>query len=312
MKDIYKFFMAGLFLCAGSLSADYGDNDVLYENPEEPEQEPQTPGQYTLLLKGDYVAKANARHDGGEDFHGNIRYHHEKAQFDAVVYYNKQYEEAVNLSLGYEFTYLNWNKNPFFRRKDYDTLTVAGTYITQRLNCWKWVVQGAVNIDADKWSWMEYTTYDMLLWGRYTWNSCIGLHFGIYGETGIKLDRVWPVLGFDWTLSDRWLLNAIFPLNVSLTYTWNECFSIALAGRFFNERHKAGDNGAYEKAVWRYENSGAELALYNNWFSWLKTNVHAGYTFGGKLKIADRRDNHSRRFRFNSSAYCGAEITANF
>lgn len=312
MKDICKFFLLGLFLTVGSLHADFGDDDVLYDNPEEPQKQP-PPGQFTFVINGDYVSKATHSNEGdNDDYRGNIRYNHAKAQFNAVVYYDECHGDVVDLALGYEKTYLNWNKNPFFQRKHYDTMTLAATYITKRLNCWQWVLQGAINLDADKWSWLEYTTYDLLLWGRYKWNSCIGLHFGVYGETGIKLDRVWPVLGFDWTISEKWLLNAIYPLNVSLLYNWDTCNSLGLAVRFFNERHKAGDNGAYEKAVWRYLNSGAELALNNTWCSWLKTNIHAGYTFGGKLKIADRQDHHSRRFRFNSSAYFGGEVSANF
>jgi hypothetical protein len=309
VKQICKILALGLFFFSTYLCADYGDDDALYK--EEEGAVDQKPGPFNLLVSGDYICKARHDHDD-DDFKGNIRYNHEKAEFDAIVYYNADCEEAINLSLGYEFTYLNWNKNPFFRRKDYDTLTVAGTYVTHRLDCWQWIVQLAMNIDADKWSLSDYNTYDMLLWGRYTWNSCIGLHFGLYGETGIRLDRVWPVLGFDWTINEKWLINAIFPLNVSLQYQWNDGFALVMTCRFFNERHKAGDQGGYEKAVWRYQNTGADFAIVNNWCSWLKTGIHAGYTFGGKLKIANQRGHENHRFHFQPSAYFGGEISANF
>ncbi len=313
VKDLSKLLIAGFILSLGNLQADIGDDDALYVS-ESIADETTKPakGPFTLEVNGNYIGKAEHQSHNNEDFTGNIRYNHEKVQFDAVVYYNQPCEEALALNLGYESTYINWNKNPFFKRKNYDTLTVAGTYITHRLSCWQWIVQGAVNIDADKWSLSEYNTYDMLLWGRYTWNDCIGLHFGVYAETGIKLDRVWPVLGFDWQISKQWLLNAIYPLNISLNYFYNDLWTLNLAVRFFNERHKAGESGGFENAIWRYQNSGAEFALINNWCSWLRTNLHAGYTFGGKLKIADSRAHHNRRFHFKSSPYFGAEITANF
>jgi hypothetical protein len=304
VKNPIALLVAGIALIWGSVAADYILDDASrVQIPTEDD------AHYTLQVRGDWILKSRHRDHG---YSGHISFNYQEAEFDAVVYYNDCYKEAIKLGLAYERTWLHWNDNPFFQRKKYDTVSLSSTYITHRLADWRWILQGTINIDADKWQFSDYTDYDILLWGRYDYCQNLGMHFGMYAETGMKLDRVWPVLGFDWKFRENWQLNAIFPLNVSLIYTCNEAWSIALAGRVFNERQRAGKKGGFSEAVWRYQNTGAEVAINNNWCTWLTSNFHAGYTFGGKLKVANRHTHHSHRFKFKSAPYFGGEFVANF
>jgi Domain of unknown function (DUF6268) len=309
VKRQLAFFVVAFACSLTSLMADYDPEDV--SSREIPSENKQTP--FTAEINGDWIFKSKHRREGrDDDYSGNIVYNHQKAEFDAVVYYNDRCKEGVSLGLAYEHTWLKWNHNPFFERKNYDTLSISFSYATHRFYDWRWIAQVRLNLDADKWNFNNYADYDALLWGRYQYCNAVGLHFGLYVETGLKLDRVWPIFGFDWKFNDRWELNAVFPMNVSVVYTYNERWSAALAARFFNERQRAGKNGGFEKAVWRYQNSGVELAINGNICSWLISNIHAGYTLGGKLKIANRHAHHNRRFRFESAPYVGADFTANF
>lgn len=306
---VYKriaLLIAGVALSWTPLKADYDLGDAGSENIAKKEN---TGSPFTLSAKGDWILKSNHR---DHDYGGHIQYNHEELNFNAVFWYNPCYEEGLALGLGYEFTFLDWNENPFFERKNYDTLAVSLAYFTHRMCNWKWILSGTINIDADKWEFSDYTSYDILMWGRYDYNSCLGIHVGFYAETGLKLDRVWPIFGFDWKFRDRWTLNAVYPLNISLLYDYSECTSIALAARLFNERQRAGKNGGFYEAVWRYQNWGAEIGFNNTWTCWLKTNIHAGYAFGGKLKVANHNGDHSHRFKFKGAPYFGGEITANF
>jgi hypothetical protein len=304
VKNRIALLITGIALSWAPLGADYDLGDA---GSEEITQE--TQNQYTLSAKGDWVMKSKHR---DHDYGGHIDYNHEELNFSAVVYYDKCLKEGLSLGLDLEHTHLDWDENPFFQRKSYETLAVSLSYFTHRLSGWRWLLQGTINIDADKWQFSDYTDYNILLWGRYDYCYNLGLHFGFYAETGMKLDRVWPILGFDWTINEKWQLNAVYPLNVSVIYKWNDMWSFALAGRVFNERQRAGKSGGFYEAVWRYQNTGAEIAINNTWCSWLQSNIHAGYTFGGKLKVANRNAHHSHRFKFDSAAYFGGEVTASF
>lgn len=289
-----------------SLQADYDlDDTSQLQFPSE-----EKGSQFKIELSADWVGKAKFEKHSGR---GHIRYDHAEAQFGAVVLYHDWCKEGLSIRLGYEYTRLDWDKNPFFKRKNYDTAVLTTVFFTERLCDWRWIATLGINFDADKWVFRDYTTYDMLLWGRYNYSSCSHLHLGLYAETGMKLDRVYPVIGFDWCINDRWTLNAVFPLNMSLVYSINDRWSVALAGRIFSDRHRAGKEGyPTKKPVWRYSNAGVELALARNVCNWLVANVHAGYTFGGHLKVANIHTHHSHYLRFKSSGYAGADLTINF
>ncbi len=304
MINRISLLIAGLALSWAPLAADYDLADTSSQ-----EISDETSSQFTLKIFGDVILNSKHR---GDEYRGHIDYDHAEVNFTSVIYYNECYNEGLALGLNYEYTFLDWNDNPFFKRKSYDTAVVGITYFTHRLSDWRWLAQGTINFDADKWQFSDYTTYDILLWGRYHYCHNVFLHVGFYAETGLKLDRVWPIFGFEWKFCDDWALNLVYPMNISLVYNYNESWSFAAAARFFNDRHRAGKRGGFYEAVWRYQNTGAEFAINTDWCSWLKSNIHAGYTFGGKLKVANRDDKHSHRFKFKSAPYFGGELTANF
>lgn len=307
MKKGIALLTAILAMASAGLQAEYELEDAssLEIQPVENNGSP-----FEIQITGDWLSKAKFDKD---DASGHIRFDHAQAVFDAVVCYNECYKEGVMIGLGYEYTRLDWEHNPYFKRKNYDTAVLSTIFFTERYCDWRWLTSLSVNFDADKWVFRDYTTYDILLWGRYAYNCNVNLHLGIYAETGMKLDRVYPVIGFDWQISKKWQLNAIFPLNVALVYTVNPCWSIALAGRIFSDRHRAGKEGLLsEKSVWRYSNAGAEFAINRTFCDWLKANAHVGYAFGGRLKVANRHSHDSHNFDFKSSGYVGGALTINF
>ena len=267
-------------------------------------------GQFELNVLGDWVGKAKFRHHRHSSG-GHIEFDHFEAVADAIIWYDECHKEGISAGFGYEYTKLKVSSK-IFTRQNYDTAFINATYFTHRVPDWRWIAFFQYNIDADKWSFNNYSTYDMLLWGRWSYCTTVGIHFGIYAETGMKADLVLPVIGIDWRLSEKLKLNAVFPLNISVIYNLTKNWAVALAGRVFNERHRAGNEGFLRKAVWRYSNGGAELALRYERNGKIQANIHAGYALGGKLKVANMHYHHKHRFHFDGSAYAGAEITASF
>ncbi len=170
----------------------------------------------------------------------------------------------------------------------------------------------AIHLDANEGRNIgDYACYDLILWGRYEYCEHIGVHVGFFAQAGMKMDRVYPIVGFDWKLSNRWKLNLVYPVNISLEYLLSKHWTIALAERNFNVRYRVRHRESHPKFLVRYENKGAELAIkYED--NLTTANVHAGYTFGGLFKVANYNNHHPHHYRLDSAGYIGAEATIKF
>lgn len=264
---------------------------------------------FKLEVSGDAIGKAKIDHSDGR---GHVKYNTFDVDFRFVFHYNKEYQEGLYGILNYQASEINWNKNPFFHKTEFHTASVTLGGFTHRLCNWRWVGEVAINIDTDHPNFTDYAFYDILLWGRYAYSCDVGLHVGLLVRTGMKIDWVYPVLGFDWTINDQWKLNVVFPVNVSLVYKFHKCWSVALAGRAFSERHRVGSHEPLPKALVTYRNAGGELALNYDCDQWLSANAHIGYSFGGTLKIANKEYEHRHHFDFKSAGYVGGELAVRF
>jgi hypothetical protein len=209
--------------------------------------------------------------------------------------------------------HLDWTNNPFFEQQNFGELIVGLGAFTKRIPNWLWQAQVTMNMDTEHRNWNLYTNYDLLLWGRYTTcNPDINLHVGFWMQTGMKIDHIYPIIGFDWVFAEDWKLNLVFPMNVSLVYTMDDSWSIALAGRFFDIRRRVGRDEPLSQGLFQYHNVGAELAVNYKLCDWLHANVHAGYTLWGKYKISNRENKHPTHFDIDSSWYAGGQLGVNF
>ncbi|MFI0434987.1 MAG: DUF6268 family outer membrane beta-barrel protein [Parachlamydiaceae bacterium] len=252
---------------------------------------------------------------GGEitnGFYKKDKVDYGEAQVEAgmIVYYNPSYTEGGRIAVGFSPTYLNWHGNPWFEQDHFNILSVTLTGFTKRADRWFWRTQLTANFDTDEWS-SKYTSYDLILWGRYTFCQNIGFHIGFLAETGMKLDRIYPIIGFDWTISEKWKLNLVFPMNMTLIYSLNPKWSIGAAGRLFNSRFRVNHDQHSHRPLVRYTNLGAELFVqYETKF--MTANLHAGSTLWGKFRVADHNNNHARDYDLGPAGYVGAEMEVKF
>lgn len=235
-----------------------------------------------------------------------------EAQVEAgsIVYYCPTYTEGARVALGYSPTYLKWHENPWFDQDHFNIVSLSLSGFTKRIDNWFWRTQLTANFNADQWN-SGYTSYDILLWGRYTYSKNIGIHFGFLAQTGLRMDRIYPVIGFDWQISPQWKLSAVFPVNISLLYSFSSHWSIGTAARFFNTRFRVKHSDHSLKPLVRYTNTGAEFIIkYDD--DTMSANIHAGSTLGGTFRVANRKNNHARDYDFDPVAYVGAEIDVKF
>jgi hypothetical protein len=305
------------FLSAKDTDIDFSDygtesiNDAVYGISIIDENNQQTAKKsypYNFNIYVDSIGNAKIKKG---DYKGDkVRFKAVEAELGMFFYECPAYSEAANVAIGYTGTYLHWSENPWFDQDRFHTVTFTLGGASKRLRDWFWRGQIDINYDTSGGSVSsQYFYYDLLLWGRYEYCKQIGFHVGLIAQTGMNLDRVYPILGADWQMSKNWKLNLVFPVNVSLEYALNDQWGLALAGRNFDIRHRAKkDEG---KSLIRYQNIGAEFAIRYN-ANLLTANIHAGTTLGGRCRISNYRNHDPHHYRLRPSGYFGGEIDVKF
>jgi len=221
-------------------------------------------------------------------------------------------KEAFEVGIGYSQDSLVWQENPFFHEQLFKNIRLSLGCSSERLERWIWQAQGFMNINIKGSNIWQYATYDVVLWGRYAYFDCLGVNLGALGFTGLQINRVYPIVGFDWRFFPAWQLNLIFPVNLSLVYTPIDNFSLALATRFFFSRNRVDKSAELSQGVYEYRNPGIELGAKYTLGPLLLATLHGGYTLGGRLRIWNRSHKEGRRFDFNGAPYAGAEVALHF
>jgi hypothetical protein len=258
-----------------------------------------------------FDAIGNSKIDRGFFKGDNIRFAEASAEMGSIVHYCPAYTEALSIALRYTATYIKWSENPWFDQEHFNTITFSLGGISKRIQNWFWRGQLSANFDAGSKFDAEYFNYDFLLWGRYEYCQYVGIHVGLIVQTGMRLDRVYPIIGADWQISKDWKLNLIFPVNVSLEYTITPNWFFVLAGRNFDSRHRVKQHEALRGGLVKYQNVGAEVAI-KYVISNMTANIHIGSTLGGHYRISNHNNHHPHHYYLKPACYAGGEVDFKF
>lgn len=305
-----RIFFATWFVLVtmiGWADIDIDSQDIGSENIKQPAK--RTPFGFDTHV--DYISPSKIERGffKGDEIH----YAEAEAEAGMVVYYCPAYTEGLRTSLSFTTTYIRWDNNPWFDQDHFNIVSLNLSGFSKRVDRWFWRSQLSINFDTHQWN-GEYTSYDILLWGRYSYSGCnddIGIHLGFLAQTGLRLDRVYPIIGFDWRISRDWKLSLVYPVDISLTYSLTHAWSLAVAARFFNSRFRVHHDEIFSKALVRYTNTGAEFAIKYDEKN-ISANIHAGATLGGKFRVANRHNNHAHNYDLEPAAYAGAEVDVKF
>lgn len=265
---------------------------------------------FTSSLKADFIATARIDHKG---FHKKkIGYWYAGVDVDTVVYYNPLCGEGLSVTLDFWRDKIVWNNNRYFSHCQFNNVSVAANFFSKRVPDWLWRGQIAINTEVDYGDFWRYTFYDILLWGRFTYNPCIGLHVGFLAQTGQRIDHVYPIVGLDWTFSDKWKIKAVFPMEMAIEYSLNAKWSLALANKFFEVRHRLQKDDRLHRGLVEYRCNGTEIGINYNKEESLNANVHVGYSTGGHFKLSNHRHHRVHRLKFGASPYVGGEVAVKF
>ena len=307
---ITSIFTIGIFNLSLFADDDIDTNNMGSENIGGAfENQPASKSPFSFSAYADAVGKAKI--NKGFFKKDEIQFAIANAEIEAVYYYCPEYSEAANITLGYTETYIGWKENPWFSQTHFDTVTLSFGGITKRFDRWLWRGQVEINYDGFDELTAEYLNYNLILWGRYSICKDIGVHMGFYVETGMRMDRIYPIIGFDWQINRKWKLNAVFPFDMALEYTHTKNWTFALAGRTFSIRHRIQPNDSHGKYVCRYTNFGIE-AMVKYSLNDLVANIHAGVTTGGDFKVANSHNHDPNHYHLDPAGYVGAEVDMRF
>lgn len=311
MKKLFSILFISMALSSFNLYAQVDTQDIGSETITPPDAD-DTKRPFKIGLSGDYIGKAKVKRGHCPNL-GHVTFATAQLEGNLVFYYQECYQEGAAIALAYDRTYMNWDENPYFDQLNIDQASLILSGFSKRLCDWEWRSQISINFDNLRyWNFQDYMNYDIVLWGRYAYCQDLGLHIGFWAQTGMKFDRVYPIIGIDWQYDCHWKFNLIFPMNISVVYAFNSTWSVALANRFFDQRHRVNKHEPLSEAIYHYQTSGGEFGVYYTPGDYLSANIHAGYNFGGHLSVASRHYHHNKRLRVESAPYAGAEIAVRF
>lgn len=276
--------------------------DYTFAHPEHP-----------FYLIGNYRAVGSAdfrRHSNGHlnysDAYGSVYYSH---------FLNP--ENSFSWQLGYYHLGLDWDKNPRFHQKDFNYGMASLSYVCQSIKRWRFVTDIGVSVDTHTFDFGQTAVYYALLWGRYQWLDNLGLHAGFFGYVGVKNGYMLPVVGVDWVLHPRWKLNAVFPVDLSLTYQIRKRWYTALAysnfgGPYRFPRRVTEKGGKFEHAIFEVYARGLELDLNYKNGNRIWMGLGAGYNFGGWIFIKNAHNRHGKYYKFEAAPFGQATLALNF
>lgn len=202
--------------------------------------------------------------------------------------------------------------NPFFSEKDFNYVNMLLGGFTRSFPGWLWKFTLASYMDLSEFSFIDYALYQGVLWGKYDLCKSIELDFGFIAEWGLKRTKIWPIIGFIYAPTERWTINAVFPVDLSVNFAFTDCLSASAQLRFLRTRHRLKESEVDSQGIFEYRTTGAEFDLSYVPFPCLFLKGFIGSTCAGDFKVANRNDENATHFKFNSSLYAGVSALLGF
>ncbi len=204
---------------------------------------------------------------------------------------------------------MDWNHNPRFKETHFHYMQFALTFMSLAVETWRWIARVDYNVDIKHFSHPKtYGLFSALLWGTHELYDKWHYHIGALGYTGFSGQEVYPVIGLDYTLNKKWFFQAVFPINYSIEYSFNDQWKLALKGRPLKERFRVGKYEPSPRSVFNYSSMGVELNLHYEKFLRLDFEIFGGYNFGGDLYFKNREGHETLYTKVKGAPYGGASL----
>ncbi|MBS0655532.1 MAG: hypothetical protein JSR46_07140 [Verrucomicrobia bacterium] len=121
-----------------------------------------------------------------------------------------------------------------------------------------------------------------------------------------------PVVGMDYTHSEKWKFNLVFPLNVSAVYSMDSNWSCEGALRYFLTRQRLEKDDRIHRGLVAYRNWGAEIGLNYRLSERIYINAHVGESIAGRMRVSNHEDRHRHHYKIKPAPYFGLVAKIDF
>lgn len=298
MKSILALSLLSSVLAAG----EYGFSSYYFVDEDRPWH---IEGRYRGIASADFETHRR----------GDVNY----ADAYGSVYYTQFINEENSLSWELEYDYLkfDWEKNPRFRQKHFNYAVASLGYVSTTLEKWRWIANAGLSVDANHVDFGRTGVYHGMLWGRYHFADCCGIHVGLMGWVGIENGYTLPIFGIDWRWGDHWKTSLIFPLDFSVDWIFDENWSLEAAYSGFGGPYKyprrADDGiGNFHDPIFEIYSRGGDINLNYQYDHLLRVSVGAGWNFEGWILIKDSENHHGKYYHYEGAPYLQGNLAFTF
>lgn len=294
--------LASSLVATSIYAAPYGFSDYYFVDPDR-----------HWHVEGSYKWVGQAEFEKREHHHIN----YSDADFGLYLTQSIDDENSITYELGYDYLGLGWDKNPRFDQRNFHYLIGSVGFVSTTLDRWRWIINTGFSVDATRIDFGPSGVYHAMLWGRYHFIDRLGLHVGALGWYGVENGRGYPIFGFDWRFNEKWSGNAIFPVDYSLTYTFDENWALETAYASFGGPYKyprrahGGEPGFRDPIFFVYSN-GVDLTLKFKFEHLLRATLGVGWNFGGWVYVKNHENHHGKYYHFNSAPYAQGSVALTF
>lgn len=265
-------------------------------------------------LEADFAKVGSAKITTGHGL-GDTNYGEGNAAIYFSHFLNK--ENSLTWQVGANYLDLGWKENPVFNKNQYTYGITSVTWISHSVNRWRWVLNGGVAVDATTFNFGESAVWYTMLWGRYAQRENLGVNLGFFAYYGASNGYVLPILGIDWKIAPKWQLNAVFPIDASLTYHFIEhlkasIVATSLGGPYRFPRRVHDGVGKYDNGVFKVYSTVLEADLAFVQKQMIEIGVGGGWNFGGWIQVSEDDHHNKRYYDFDGAAYGRLYATLTF
>ena len=215
-----------------------------------------------------------------------------------------------SVAAGYQKTWITLENLSLFDRSNFQN---AYATLGARIFEGDWTYQGEFQFNADLDLGGERCyLYFYGGWATYAYLPCLSLSAGFIGRSGLRQDKFWPVLGFEWNINQQWEIHAVYPVNISFVYRPIKPLALSLTTRFINSRHRLKEEDIIPSGILEYRNAGEEIGITYTVGPFLSINAHAGYMFKGDLQVSDSMGFVLTDLKSDGSFYTGGSVLIRF
>jgi hypothetical protein len=264
---------------------------------------------------GEYrdVGKAKFRTHSVRGFHAAYQDAH------TFLYYSHYLtpDNSLSWKVGYSFLDFNWLQNPRFHDNGYHFANASLGWVSTSIENWRWILSTGVSVDAQTFDFGRSGVYYGMMWGRYHFSPTIGMHIGWAGYVGVENGYLLPIVGIDWQASTNWRINAIFPVNFSIEYLFNQYWKTTLEIATFGRPYRFpirihGGVGQYRNGIFEVYSLGTELDVKFNTGGGFCASFGGGWNYGGWILIKNHDNEHGKYYKFDGAPYIQGKLAFSF